>query len=418
MRFLWFSKPNLYQAANVMIHINTYTATGKTTDIWRRSMIDALLARKFIERITQYTEYNVNIMDEKGIIIASKNASRIGTFHEVALQIIQGDRDTIIVDNENTQFGVKKGVNMAIYYGKRKEGVIGITGEPDQVMPIALVIKMSVEVMLEHELFKYEKMQRRNLKEQLLNIVLYNEDLRKEDWERFIEPLKLRADMIRIPVLISIHSGRELTENVLSAFRNGREHSSQDLTGLTREGDILLYKALNYPLPELMKNYKYVVGEAIGDGLKYMRSADCDFTVYVGSFQNDLMNYRMGYGHCRWLKKNMGRGGSFYFYDQCSMYFMSVLPLTELAVAYSAIEKNFGDRFVENFKEIMEALRMANFNLNDASRLLHVHKNTLIYRLDKIREAMNVDPLGNNKDREFVTGFYYFLKRKEQIYQV
>ena len=45
-------------------------------------MIDALLAKKFIERITQYTEYNVNIMDEKGIIIASKNTSRIGRSEE------------------------------------------------------------------------------------------------------------------------------------------------------------------------------------------------------------------------------------------------------------------------------------------------------------------------------------------------
>lgn len=211
------------------------------------TMIDALLAKKFIERITQYTEYNVNIMDEKGIIIASKNTSRIGTFHEVALQIIQGDKDTIIVDNENTQFGVKKGVNMAIYYKKRKEGVIGITGDPDEVMPIALVIKMSVEVMLEHELFKYEKMQRRNLKEQLLNIILYNEDLQREDWERFMEPLQLKEDIIRMPVLISIQGGRDLRENVLSAFRNGREHSSQDLICLTRDGDILLYKALNHP---------------------------------------------------------------------------------------------------------------------------------------------------------------------------
>ena len=381
-------------------------------------MIDALLAKKFIERITQYTEYNVNIMDEKGIIIASKNTSRIGTFHEVALQIIQGDKDTIIVDNENTQFGVKKGVNMAIYYKKRKEGVIGITGDPDEVMPIALVIKMSVEVMLEHELFKYEKMQRRNLKEQLLNIILYNEDLQREDWERFMEPLQLKEDIIRMPVLISIQGGRDLRENVLSAFRNGRDHSSQDLICLTRDGDILLYKALNHPLPELMKNYKYVVGEAIGDGLRYMRSAGCSFTVYVGSFQSDFMNYRMGYGHCRWLKKNMGKGGSFYFYDHCNMYFMSVLPLTELQVAYYAIEKNFGDKFVDSFKEIMEALRMANFNLNDASKLLHVHKNTLIYRLGKIRETLNVDPLGNNNDREFVNGFYYYLKRKEQIYQV
>ena len=107
-----------------------------------------------------------------------------------------------IVDNENTQFGVKKGVNMAIYYKKRKEGVIGITGDPDEVMPIALVIKMSVEVMLEHELFKYEKMQRRNLKEQLLNIILYNEDLQREDWERFMEPLQLKEDIIRMQMCI------------------------------------------------------------------------------------------------------------------------------------------------------------------------------------------------------------------------
>ena len=43
---------------------------------------------------------------------------------------------------------------MAIYYKEaEREGVIGITGDPDEVMPIALVIKMSVEVMLEHELF-------------------------------------------------------------------------------------------------------------------------------------------------------------------------------------------------------------------------------------------------------------------------
>ena len=400
----------------MLLYINSVVTENRLKDL-EIIMIDTLLAKKFIERITQYTEYNVNIMDEKGIIIASKNTSRIGTFHEVALQIIQGEKDTIIVDNENTQFGVKKGVNMAIYYKKRKEGVIGITGDPKEVMPIALVIKMSVEVMLEHELYKYEKMQRRNLKEQLLNIILYNEDLQKGDWERFMQPLQLKEDIIRMPVLISIQSERDIRENVLSAFRNSRDHSPQDLLCMTRDGDILLYKALNNPLTELMKNYKYVIGEAIADGLRYMRSAGCSYTIYVGAFQSDFLYYRMGYGYCLWLKKNMGTGGSFYFYDHSSMYFMSILPLTELQVSYYTIERNFDSKFVNSFKEIMEALRKANFNLNDASKLLHVHKNTLIYRLDKIRESLNVDPLGNNSDREFVNGFYYYLKRKEQIYQ-
>ncbi|MBO5054755.1 MAG: helix-turn-helix domain-containing protein [Lachnospiraceae bacterium] len=380
-------------------------------------MIDALLAKKFIERITQYTEYNINIMDEKGIIIASKNTSRIGTFHEVAFQIIQGSQDTIIVDNERTQFGVKKGVNMAIYYKKKKEGVIGITGEPEEVKPIALVIKMAVEVMLEHELVKYERMKRRNLKEQLLNIILYKEDLQKEDWIRFTRQLQLKEDIIRIPILLSIEGEIDSRENVLSVFRNSGENSSQDLICLTRDGDILLYKALKENVSNLMSQYKYEAGEAISNGLRYMRSAGYDYTVYVGALQSSFWYYRMGYEHCLWLKKTMGKGGSFYFYEHSSRYFMSTLPLTELQVAYYTIEIAYGDKFVENFKEIIGALRNSNFNLNDASKLIHVHKNTLIYRLDKIREALNADPLGNSKDREFVNGFYYYLKRKEQLYK-
>ena len=97
--------------------------------------------------------------------------------------------------------------------------------------------------------------------------------MQKGDWERFMQPLQLKEDIIRMPVLISIQSERDIRENVLSAFRNSRDHSPQDLLCMTRDGDILLYKALNNPLTELMKNYKYVIGEAIADGLRYMRSA-------------------------------------------------------------------------------------------------------------------------------------------------
>lgn len=34
-------------------------------------MLEETLARKLIEHVTKYTTYNVNIMNEKGIIIAS-----------------------------------------------------------------------------------------------------------------------------------------------------------------------------------------------------------------------------------------------------------------------------------------------------------------------------------------------------------
>ena len=69
-------------------------------------MIEAELARRFIEQVTQYTEYKINIMDETGVIIASRDPERVGTYHEVADRIIHGSKDVIVVHDDRTFPGV------------------------------------------------------------------------------------------------------------------------------------------------------------------------------------------------------------------------------------------------------------------------------------------------------------------------
>ena len=92
-------------------------------------MIEPELAKKFIERLTQYTDYNINIMNESGVIIASRDPSRVGTYHEVADRIIRGEQDMIVIRDDKEFPGVLPGINMAITHQGRKEGVIGVTGE-------------------------------------------------------------------------------------------------------------------------------------------------------------------------------------------------------------------------------------------------------------------------------------------------
>ena len=53
-------------------------------------MIRQEMAQKFIDQITEYTEYNINIMDESGVIIASRDPKRVGTYHEAAYRITRG----------------------------------------------------------------------------------------------------------------------------------------------------------------------------------------------------------------------------------------------------------------------------------------------------------------------------------------
>lgn len=69
-------------------------------------MIEPELAVKFIEQLTQYTEYNINIMDESGIIIASRDPKRVGTYHEAAALVVSGGSDMLAVEDDTTYPGV------------------------------------------------------------------------------------------------------------------------------------------------------------------------------------------------------------------------------------------------------------------------------------------------------------------------
>ena len=62
-------------------------------------MISRDLARKFIEQVTQYTEFNVNIMDGDGTIIASRDPERVGKFHEVAYRIVKGNESIVVTSD-------------------------------------------------------------------------------------------------------------------------------------------------------------------------------------------------------------------------------------------------------------------------------------------------------------------------------
>ena len=75
-------------------------------------------------------------------------------------------------------------------------------------------------------------------------------------------------------------------------------------------------------------------------------------------------------------------------------------------------KEKMGIKFINNYLETMGALIENEYNMSKAADWLHVHKNTLVYRLDKIREILNMNPLSSNADREFMECFYYYLNRK------
>jgi carbohydrate diacid regulator len=374
-------------------------------------MIDIVFANKFIDKVTEYTDYNINIMNSKGIIIASKDKERIGKFHEIAYKIIQGEEDSIIVDTNNVFLGVKSGINMAVKYNKRNVGVIGITGNPKELHSIALIIKMAMEAMLEFEIDKEKLLNRENKKEQFLNYLLYGEKRNERKIKDFDGQLRYQEYLIRVPILI-VFDGKVKVEEVLSKVKKGKFHTSQDICAVIGENQIIVFKHVNKEKEGLFSRYKYIIGEYLNEFLNFIVQRNIECKLYIGSFQTSFEKYSISYQHCVWLQKNIASNKlGIYFYDYIEDYMKSVIPVMELHNIFYVFEELMDKEFKEDLVEKVEALIHNNYNLVESSKELFIHKNTFIFHFNKIREKLDLNPMQKSKDRTLLNYLYYYIKQ-------
>ena len=121
-------------------------------------MLDEAIAQSLLEHFEGATKYNINIMNEAGIIIASTDPSRLGSFHEAAYLLVSKQTPTLDIYQDGDYLGTKHGVNLTIQYRHKTVGVVGITGRPDEVRLPAQLLKASIEGLLEYE---YQKQMQR-----------------------------------------------------------------------------------------------------------------------------------------------------------------------------------------------------------------------------------------------------------------
>ncbi|MTJ83962.1 MAG: carbohydrate diacid regulon transcriptional regulator CdaR [Telmatospirillum sp.] len=108
------------------------------------------LAQGIVERLMPIIHHNVNVIDGRGVIIGSGNRRRIGTVHEGSFVAIH-QRRTVEFDEDAAArlHGVEAGVNMPLCAAGGIIGVIGITGFPEQVRPLADLTLLTAEMMVE-----------------------------------------------------------------------------------------------------------------------------------------------------------------------------------------------------------------------------------------------------------------------------
>ncbi|MDF2608302.1 MAG: Transcriptional regulator [Bacillales bacterium] len=115
------------------------------------------LAKKIIHEVKKLISEDIIIISNEGIIVASTDSRRLNKFHEGALECVRTKKNLIIDEADVYKFrGVKAGVNFPLIYNQKVVGVIGITGLPDKVMPYGKLLKKMTELMI-HEKYITEQ---------------------------------------------------------------------------------------------------------------------------------------------------------------------------------------------------------------------------------------------------------------------
>ncbi|MEW9502667.1 CdaR family transcriptional regulator [Jeotgalibacillus marinus] len=148
------------------------------------------IARKIVLETMAIIPYNINIFDHAGRIIASGDAKRLDQLHQGALVVLE-TKQTFEVTDESL-LGAQKGINMPIIVNHTLLGVVGITGEVNEVRPFATMVKSHIELFLKQQVLLQE-LERQKRAQDYFFIDLFSEKMT-------IEQALSRTELLSLPL--------------------------------------------------------------------------------------------------------------------------------------------------------------------------------------------------------------------------
>ncbi len=316
---------------------------------------------------------------------------------------------TVAPNEVQKYLGVKPGIDMVIKHDGQIVGGIGITGMIEESIPLITMARLTIEAMLKYEIYR-EKTNLKNTQfEEFCDLLLSEE---KKDEEKLVLKAKQLGYLTHIPriaILFVIPDGFGNPEEVFHTIQGYGKIEKQDITFMVKQREIVLFKTLPFVKSDLFGGYKEYLDEFFTPLQTTFLKRQLPVYRYIGSMQTHMEYYKYAYRHCLWMK-DMSYSHRL-FYDYMTDYLTYLITLPEINGIYDSISGLLDREKKQQFVEIFSALKKNNYNLVVASKELHVHKNTLIFHLDKYRELYNMNPLANSRDRSFCDFFVSYLKR-------
>ncbi|WP_138418094.1 CdaR family transcriptional regulator [Aquibacillus sediminis] len=356
--------------------------------------VSSRLATNIVDRMKDIINKDINYIDRNCIIIASTDKERIGNFHEGAKRVLDSNEKIIITD-ANQYEGTRKGINVPVYHENEIIGVIGITGREKEVSKFGEIIKSMTEILIKEAFIQEQLKFESDRKKQFVEDLLFR--ISDEDEES----IKMRADLldieINVPRIVVIARLNALCGEspLLSSVYQGKIHNtikrhinfdSQNI--IIQSGINIIFFLKSESLNDVKKLLDIIMKKLQG---KYEVSSYFG----IGSEGTNKYELRESYEKAR-KALNVAlitRGQNIIFYNELDIELI-IEDLSE-SVKEKYIYKvlgNLEEKLIDTYIDILSKYIKNNGSINKTADELFLHKNTLQYKLKKLKKETGYDP--------------------------
>lgn len=326
----------------------------------------------------------INIMNTDGLIVASSEHNRIGSYHQGAIEAVQtGKVVNIRADQLDRYPGAKEGCNMPLRVNGEVIGVVGIYGDPEQIQDIAHLLEVYATKYFQLETLLQPRLAQNTLRSRLLMSLLSPANTAMSASMTLAQNLNVSFRFPLYTAVISAPKGLGLPTQGEKLCRKLEELSflqtSCDVWGVVDDRMVLVCSTWENRQIRSLKaltqwGYRVFLG-APSSALWQVHDAYHQALVLDASFPEDFGDIQNPSTRCHYLLANTA--------------FQEDAFLDGLAEKLSAA-------FGPDYRAELESIRTyydCSRSVGTAAQKLFIHKNTLQYRVHKVLEALELAQL-------------------------
>lgn len=353
------------------------------------NVISSKTAQQIVDTVKEFCGYDINFINEKGMILASTDTLRIGTFHEGGMAALKNG-ESLEVFQDDAFHGTQKGVNIPVLQDGKPSAVIGISGNPDEVRSYARLAERITRLILREQELNAAARTSTERKNYLIQSLLNGSPENPGYLLRLLKDFGLDPDSPKKIILIRLNSKNS------SGSISYAESRIQKLCD-TLQGTVFCYQ---YPCDFILLADASCIEQHFSF-LEHFASQEQNVLCIGVGKSVDLYQAQASYATAQIALESLSLSETnLSRFDQLTLEIL--LGSVSLDGRQEFLARSIGSLSSDD-KHLLRMYFEEDCSLSHTAEKLFLHKNTLQYRLDRIRRNSGYDP------RKFKDGVILYL---------